>query len=457
LAKILHRACPEDRPPIRERKRTRKAVRGRRARSDRERWQHGAILRLIWPLQKSQRKDFTRPLAHTINAAMNIQCRSISLVAPVALALASWLPSGVAAAELEEAQVTQVVQDVKVVPANAAARPVAVNETVHQGAAVHTGVQSRSELTFKDKTITRLGEKTTFTVGQGARTIEMGSGQFLLYVPKKAGGNNTQIKMGPVTAAITGTTILGNVDPSGIVEFTVLEGSACIHLDKWGQAMYVAAGQRVTYDPMLQRLDNPVDVDIQQQLSNPLVTDFRQLPSYALIQDEIAIQHGRANDALARALAAQNVTIQSASPEQFLAAFNSVLVSADPRTVCAIVGRAVRARPDLADRIVVAAITSARPVRGYSKDFKQPIGKEIPCEWVQCILQAAIAADPGSERLIIDAALAAAPMLRDCILAVTPCPGENAFIPANIIAPPPVERPSPVSPEQPPTTNNHHG
>jgi hypothetical protein len=108
----------------------------------------------------------------------------------------------------------------------------------------------------------------------------------------------------------------------------------------------------------------------------------------------------------------------------------------------------------LADRIVVAAITSARPVRGYSKDFKQPIGKEIPCEWVQCILQAAIAADPGSERLIIDAALAAAPMLRDCILAVTPCPGENAFIPPYIIPPPPVERPSPVSPEKPPTISN---
>src|SRR5215813_9293149 len=205
---------------------------------------------------------------------------------------------------------------------------------------------------------------------------------------------------------------------------------------------------------MLERVENPVDVDIQQQLSSPLITDFHQLPSYGLIQDEIAIQHGRGNDELARALAAQNVTINSASEEQFLAAFNSVIVSADPRLVCTIVGRAVRARPDLADRIVVAAITSARPVRGYSKDFKQPVGKEIPCEWVQCIIQAAIAADPGSERLIIDAAIAAAPMLRDCILAVTPCPGENAFIPPYIIPPPPIERPSPVSPEQPPRPMN---
>jgi FecR protein len=382
---------------------------------------------------------------------MNIRPRSILLVAPVALALVNWLPHEVNALDFSRARVTQVVQDVKVVPTGAAARPAAVNETVHQGSAVQTGVQSRSELTFQDQTITRLGENTIFTVGQGARTVELGSGQFLLYVPKKAGG--AKVKMGSVTAAITGTTVLGHVHQSGVVEFTVLEGSGCIHLDKYGQSMYVAAGQKVTYDPMLQRLDNPVDVDIQEQLSSPLVTDFRRLPSSGLIEEEIAVQRGRANDALARAVAAQGATIQTASAEQFLAAFSSVVVSADPRSVCTIVGRAVRARPDLADRIVVSAITSARPVRGYSKDFNQT--KEIPCDWVQCILQAAIAADPGSERLIMDAALAAAPMLRDCILAVTPCPGQNAFIPPNIIPPPPIERESPpVSPEQPPRPLN---
>jgi hypothetical protein len=386
---------------------------------------------------------------------MNIRPRSILVVAPAVLALAGWLvPNDANALDFSQARVTQVVQDVKVVPSGSAARPAAVNETVNRGAAVQTGTQSRSELTFQDQTITRLGENTIFTVGQGARTVELGSGQFLLYVPKKAGG--AKVKMGSVTAAITGTTVMGHVYQSGVVDFMVLEGSACIHLDKYGQAMYVGAGQKVTYDPMLQRLDNPVDVDIQDQLTNPLVSDFHRLPSYGLIQDEIAIQHGRANDELARALAAQNVSIESASPEQFLAAFNSVVVSADPRTVCAIVGRAVRDRPDLADRIVVAAITSARPVRGYSKDFKQPVGKEIPCEWVQCVLQAAIAADPGDERLILDAALQAAPMLQDCINAVSPCPGENAFIPPNIIPPPPVERPSPVSPEQPPRVD-HRG
>ena len=382
---------------------------------------------------------------------MNIQCRFISLVAPVALALASWLPRGIVAAELDEAQVTQVVQDVKVVPSNAPARPASVNETVRQGTAVHTGVQSRSELTFKDKTITRLGEKTIFSVGQGSRTIEMGGGQFLLYVPKKAGG--AKVKMGPVTAAITGTTVVGNVAPSGIVEFTVLEGSGCVHLDQTGQALFVQAGQKVIFDPVCNCFENPVDVDIQQQLSSPLVADFRRLPSSGLIDEAIRNQRALANDNLARAVSAAGASsIETATPEQFLGAFNSLAVRYSPREVCSLVARAVRARPDLADKIVVAALTGIHPVRGYAKDFKQPAGKEIPCDSVQCMVQAAVNADPSAAQEIMDAAIAAAPMLRECIQAVTPCPVQNAFIEPYGFTPLTPQVAPPVSPEQPPTT-----
>jgi FecR protein len=131
---------------------------------------------------------------------MHIQSRYILTIA--AFALASGLPNEVSADELKEAKVTQVIQEVRVLPSNASPRPAAVNDDVRQGTAVQTGAQSRSELTFKDQTMTRLGEKTIFSVGEGARTIDLGSGQVLLYVPKKAGA--VKVKMGPVTAAITG-------------------------------------------------------------------------------------------------------------------------------------------------------------------------------------------------------------------------------------------------------------
>ena len=386
---------------------------------------------------------------------LNIRPRSILLVAPVALASVSLLPNEVIALDFSQARVTQVVQDVKVVPTGAAARPAAVNETVHKGSAVQTGTQSRSELTFQDQSITRLGEKTIFSVGGDARSIELGSGQFLLYVPKKAGG--AKVKMGSVTAAITGTTVLGNVNPNGIVEFTVLEGTANVRLDSVGQCLRIHAGQKVTYDPVTGKLGDPVDVDIQKQLSSPLVADFGQLPSATLINQEVQLR-GRANDDLTRAVSASGATIGTATPEQFLAAFDSLVVRGNPREVCALVGRAARARPDLASRIAVAALTASRPVRPYSRDSRQVAGEELSCDWVECILQAAIAANPAAAGEIRDTALSAAPMLRDCIAAAAnaPCSVQNAFFQASTTSPtsPQDVVPPPVSPEQPPTTSS---
>ena len=390
--------------------------------------------------------------------AMNMERRYILFVAPVAFALANWLPNQATAADLQEAKVTQVVQDVKVVPAGAAARTVTVNETVPQGNAVQTGTQSRSELTFRDQTITRLGEKTIYTVG-GGREIELGSGQFLLYVPKKAGG--AKVKMGPVTAAITGTTVVGNVSQSGVVEFTVLEGTARVRLDRVGQCLLVVAGQKVTYDPIAMRLEDPVEVDIQQQLQSPLVTGFRQLPSAPYINVAVENQRraaaGTGGAELARAVSAAGAgSIGSASPDQFMQAFNSVVVRYPRDQVCDLVATAVRLRPDLADRIAVAAITGYRPIRGYSKDYKQVVGKEkeMPCDWVLCIVDAAIAASPRMANQIINAILQAAPMLRECI--GEPCFPANEFLPPHIISPlnPANFVPPPVSPEQPPTTSN---
>src|SRR6266487_2421815 len=312
--------------------------------------------------------------------AMNMERRYILLVAPVAFALANWLPNQATAADLQQAKVTQVVQDVKVVPAGAAARTVTVNETVPQGNAVQTGTQSRSELTFRDQTITRLGEKTIYTIG-GGREIELGSGQFLLYVPKKAGG--AKVKMGPVTEAITGTTVVGNVSPSGIVEFTVLEGTARVQLDSVGQCLLVVAGQKVTYDPIAMRLEDPVEVDLQQQQTNPLVTGFRPLPSTPYMNVAVENQRraaaGTGGAELAHAVSASGAaSIGAATPEQFLAAFSSLLVRYPPAEICDFVATAVRLRPELADRIVVAAVIGRRPVRGYSKDAKDFKQKEMP-------------------------------------------------------------------------------
>jgi len=339
---------------------------------------------------------------------MNIQLRVILPIASFAFAPAIWFPTQVCADELKEAKVTQVVQDVKVLPSGAAPRPAALNDNVRQGTAVQTGTQSRSELTFKDQTITRLGEKTIFSVGEGARTIDLGSGQVLLYVPKKSGG--AKVKMGPVTAAITGTTILANRDPSGVTKFIVLEGGACIYLDSVGQSLFVGPGQQVTYDPMANRLEDPADADLNQVLTSPLIKDFHRLPSAHLIDQTIQGQHRAAgwaygNDALTHAVnVAGASSVATATPDQFLRALDSLFARSTAADICAYVGAAVRARPDLAPQIVVAALRVSRvSPRTDFKDFKQPVGKEISCDEANCIYQAAIAAHPSAAKEIYDA------------------------------------------------------
>jgi hypothetical protein len=378
---------------------------------------------------------------------MNIPLRLILPILSLAFAFALGLPNQTNAEELKEAKVTQVVQDVKLLPSNASPRAATINDNVRHGTAVQTGVQSRSELTFKDQTITRLGEKTIFSVGEGARTIELSSGQFLLYVPKKSGG--AKVKMGAVTAAITGTTVLGNVNTNGTTTFTVLEGSACIRLDKVGQALLVHAGQKLTFDPVSNRLEDPVDVDLSQMLTTPLIKDFRRLPSAPLIEQEVQRQHGAAggvigNPDLTRAIRVAGASSPgTATPDQFMRALNSLFVRSNARQLCDYVGAAVRARPDLAGKIVVTALSVSR--------------RQISCEDIDCIIRAAIDAHPSATREIVSAAVAAAPTLRDCILAAAnatqPCQEANAFVEPNIlnsINPANTVPQEVVSPEQPP-------
>jgi hypothetical protein len=126
----------------------------------------------------------------------------IILAVSLGLQFAVWPSSDVRAAELKEAQVTQVIQDVRLLPANASPRPASVNDRVQGDTAVRTGVESRTELTFQDMTITRLGSQTIFSFKGGTRTINLKSGSVLLSVPKGSGGG--QIKTAAVTASVTG-------------------------------------------------------------------------------------------------------------------------------------------------------------------------------------------------------------------------------------------------------------
>ena len=207
------------------------------------------------------------------------------------LLLAALPVQGTGAAQLEEARVSQVIRDVKILPKQAPARPARISDEVRDGSAVRTGVESRAELTFTDQTLARLGANTIFTFNEGTRNLELGGGAMLLRVPKNAGG--AQINTAAVTAAITGTTVMLEYHQDAFIKFIVLEGTGRVFRnDRVGESVLVKAGQMLIANPKGMMLPNPVDVDIARlkKTSALLSKDFAPVPSDDLITHEIKVQ-----------------------------------------------------------------------------------------------------------------------------------------------------------------------
>lgn len=112
---------------------------------------------------------------------------------------------------LKSAELTAVVNEVKLVEHGKSERPAGVRDVVQGDSSVKTGIKSRAELLFQDKTLTRLGANTLFSFDQGTRDLELEHGTMLLQTPKGLGG--AKIRTAAVTAAITGTTILLEYSP----------------------------------------------------------------------------------------------------------------------------------------------------------------------------------------------------------------------------------------------------
>ena len=187
------------------------------------------------------------------------------------------------AASSKEARVTQIVREVKLLPADAAAREADLNENVSENTSVRTGGESRSELTFPDLTITRLGANTVFSFNKSGRTANVDSGSILLRVPKDSGGGT--IRSSAVTVAITGTTVIFEGSRGGRSKLYNLEGSSRVTLKtKPGDPRKVLAGQMLDVPAGATTLPMPQNFDVNQLMqTHPLITDFKPLPSAPLI------------------------------------------------------------------------------------------------------------------------------------------------------------------------------
>src|SRR5216684_1209125 len=213
---------------------------------------------------------------------MNSSLKILASVIPATVLLTADLMA-VSETPDKEARVTRIIKDVKILPSESDARPAVIDDKVQEGTAVRTGDESRSELTFVDLTITRLGANTVYSFDKAGRNVRLDSGTILLRVPKDSGG--AQMITSAVTVGITGTTVIFGFTEQGQSSLIVLEGAARMSLNKYPrESARVRAGQRLDVEAGATKLPPPVKVDLEQLMkTSPLITDFPPLPSQDLI------------------------------------------------------------------------------------------------------------------------------------------------------------------------------
>jgi FecR protein len=193
----------------------------------------------------------------------------------------------VAADQLQQARVSQVIQDVRVLETHGAPRPAAVNDKVTQGMGVRTGVESRAELTFTDLTLTRLGANTVFSFKQGAREVDLTSGAVLLQIPPKAPA--VKVSTSAVTAAITGGTALFATGPP--TKFMVLEGIGTFYPTGHPERAATVNGGEMMTMTADGRMTKPEKFDVKLVLkTSRLIKDFPPLENMPLVMAVVDLQ-----------------------------------------------------------------------------------------------------------------------------------------------------------------------
>src|SRR5947207_1820345 len=193
----------------------------------------------------------------------------------------------VAADQLQQARVSQVIQDVRVLETHGAPRPAAVNDKVIQGMGVRTGVESRAELTFAELTITRLGANTVFSFKQGSRELDLTSGAVLLQIPPKA--PEVKVSTSAVTAAITGGTALFATGPT--TKFMVLEGIGTFYPAGHSERAATINGGEMMTMTADRRMTKPEKFDVKLVLkTSRLIKDFPPLENMPLVMAVVDLQ-----------------------------------------------------------------------------------------------------------------------------------------------------------------------
>lgn len=173
---------------------------------------------------------------------------------------------------LRTAELSRVVNDVRLSERQAAARQARVGERLGGQSTLLTGRDSRAELSFPDRTVTRIGSNSVFRFRSGSRDMEIDQGSFLLQVPGQAGG--ATIRTATVTAGIAGTTTMMEYSPGKWLKFVTLEGKASLR-NRAGKTVEIGPGMMLVMHPDAEEFPRPVVINLRKLVKTSRLMDER--------------------------------------------------------------------------------------------------------------------------------------------------------------------------------------
>ena len=196
------------------------------------------------------------------------------------IVIVSWLvATSTDATGLRDGRLTEVVHDVRTAEPGGKLATTTSNSIFRNGS-IHTGPESRAELTFGDRTVVRLGDKTELRVEADSRTFDLESGAILTQVP--AGVGRTILKVRGINATATGATLAVECLPEAYNKFISLDGTSrlCLKKSIWAtDCVLLRAGQMIIVGPSPKSLPDAVDVDLNRLIDTcQFITAFPKLP-----------------------------------------------------------------------------------------------------------------------------------------------------------------------------------
>ena len=195
-------------------------------------------------------------------------------------------------APIQNLTFTEVIKDVFVIdPATKKETPAKTGEKLVPPNVLKTGADSRAELVAEDKTVTRVGSNTIFSVEANSRDVNLTQGSVLFHSPAGRGGG--RIKSAGATASVLGTTLAVSANSDGGFKTSLLEGKGEVKDPKGGKVGLVAG--QVTFAKPGGGLSPALNFDLKAQISSSkLVGGFSaQLASIGKIQAAVSVQQAK--------------------------------------------------------------------------------------------------------------------------------------------------------------------